>query len=164
MIRRIALTRGLEATIDEDDYDLVKERTWHALAASNRKGWYAATNMPVGRCQYKIVRMHRLILGIKDGRLVDHRNRDGLDNRRDNLRIANHTQNRANAIGRGVSPYRGVTYEPKRNSARPWVANLWSGRRVKRLGCFETQEEAALAYNVAARDAFGEFAFINIPV
>lgn len=106
--------------------------------------------------------MHRLILGTSVGMEVDHVNGDGRDNRRVNLRLATHSQNMANQRKRrdGISSrYKGVWYERRRK--RPWRAKIKVRGRQVNLGYFETEEEAAYAYNLAALEHFGGFARLN---
>jgi hypothetical protein len=102
--------------------------------------------------------MHRLIMAAPDGIGVDHINGDGLDNRRANLRLASQRDNSANMAVRASSAtgFKGVSWK-RRN--RKWQAQI--GRTY--LGIFASAEEAARAYDHAAREAWGEFAHLNFP-
>ena len=94
-MREIPLTQDKVALIDDEDYERIAAHKWCAIR--DRSQWYAARNTQRdGR--NTTVRMHREILGLSlgDGMETDHRNGDGLDNRRDNLRVATHAQNQAN--------------------------------------------------------------------
>lgn len=94
--------------------------------------------------------------------LVDHINGNGLDNRRSNLRLATAFQNLANmAIRPHTSQYKGVSYYKHRTSYKKWVAEIRCNRKRVRLGAFESEIEAARAYNEAAKNLFGEFARLN---
>lgn len=128
---------------------------------------YAGRNSRRVNGKRRRIFMHRVILErklghpIPEGLCADHINRDGLDNRRDNLRPATNSQNVANSEygGRKVaSPYRGVS--PTRNGRR-WRARIQAEGKQFRLGTFDTPEEAALAYNAAAIQHYGEFARLN---
>lgn len=103
--------------------------------------------------------MHRLILNAPDHVRVDHRNGDGLDNRRDNLRYATTSQNCGNQrVGRNnTSGYKGVTPRP----SGKWRARIMYQRQCQHLGEYETKEDAARAYNEAALRLFGPFARLN---
>lgn len=104
--------------------------------------------------------MHRWILGAQLGVEVDHKNGDKLDNRKGNLRPANASQNRANSklYKSSTSGFKGVSFDKKK---KKWRAYLVIGKKQKWLGHFSTAEEAARAYDAAAREHFGEFARSN---
>ena len=87
---------------------------------------------------------------------VDHKNRNGLDNRRDNLRLATHGQNLANSKTHSESGFKGV----EKNKHR-FYASISIDGKTKKLGGYDTPEEAARAYDEAALEQFGEFARIN---
>lgn len=104
--------------------------------------------------------LHRLIMNAKKGEIVDHINRNTLDNRKENLRICSNMQNTWNAGSRkGLSKYKGVTYIRRSNK---WGASIGcNGKRIS-LGHFELERDAALAYNAKAVELFGEFACLNV--
>ena len=158
-MRKIPLTQGKLALVDDDDYDRVKKLKW--CAAQNRGTWYAIHGRDPP------VYLHRFILNAKTGDECDHVNGDGLDNRRHNLRFCNPSQNQANSgkhrfhYGRPTSSlYKGV-YWHKRD--RNWQASIRLGYRGKFLGCFGDENQAAEAYDSAARTYFGSFARLNFP-
>ena len=105
------------------------------------------------------VRLHRFILGLESERL-DHINMNGLDNRRSNLRPADHGSNCANTMIRShnSSGYKGVRIENGR-----FMAQICTGGRNRRLGVFRSSVDAALAYDRAAKEFHGEFARVNFP-
>ncbi len=105
--------------------------------------------------------MHRFILDPPTGVFIDHINRDTLDNRRYNLRLATPSQSRANTSGqriRHISKYKGVGYDP---TTCRWVASICVNRKRFFLGSYDLQEDAAKAYDSAALYFFGEYAYIN---
>lgn len=106
--------------------------------------------------------MHRELMGFPDC-LVDHVDGDGLDNRRENLRLANFSQNRTNQKRNlKKSGYRGVEYDGSRRCGRKkWRATIYHQNKRYRLGRFETPEDAARAYNEKAKELHGEFATLN---
>lgn len=155
-IRFISLTQGKVATVDAADYELVSRFKWHARRDHNT--WYAKRN-PDEQCSHAM--MHRLILGITDPCIyLDHRDGDGLNNTRANLRITTNRQNQWNRRKRrgASSKFKGV-YWGKRNGK--WLAKIKVYGRVKWLGLFTDEAEAAKAYDTAAREFYGDFASLN---
>lgn len=148
MIRGIVLTRGRVAIVDAEDYEMLSQFNWCV------NGGYAY-NTACGP-------MHRFLLAPPSGAMVDHMNGDKLDNRRSNLRICSNSQNQANRqVFRGVSPFKGVVWQKRKNNTGAWKAQLVVRGEIKYLGVFDTDVEAAAAYNAAAIDHFGDFAFLN---
>lgn len=157
-MKEIPLTRGLHAIVDDEDYEWLNRHKWCAL--KHKSTFYAVRGVGP-RKNFSTVFMHRDILNPSPGMETDHRNGNGLDNRRCNLRECTRSQNNANQRShRGsTSKFRGVSWC---DHSKRWVAQLnHNGTRVlfKR---FSTEQEAALAYNDAALKYFGEFARLNV--
>jgi hypothetical protein len=93
--------------------------------------------------------------------LVDHRNHDTSDNRRDNLRLASYSDNSANQRSRNPSGYKGISQVPSTGHWRAYVGGRVSTGKQIKLGTFHTPEEAAWAYDVWASQIYGEFAILN---
>lgn len=149
--RTIPLTQGYVALVDVADYELVAQYSWCVDIRPNGLR-YANTSLPAPR--RRTLRMHQLILPGKGER--DHKNGNGLDNRRENLRMATRTQNIHNTRKKTGSVYKGVTFQPRLIS-RPWQVRVG----YKHIGYFATAEEAALAFNRVAKAERGEFARLN---
>ncbi len=154
--RTIQLSRGKNTLVDQDDFGRLARWSWHAFR-SDRPGslgpehWYAR-----GSHQW----MHRLLAGATDEHHVDHRNGDGLDNRRENLRLCSKTENKRNVrTSWGGSRYKGVSFEPSRNKWK--VAIMGADRKRIRIGRFESETDAARAYDEAAIREYGAFACTN---
>lgn len=145
---------GLCVLIDEDDLEIVSQHQWHA--AKRDSNTYAASNTADGYY------MHRFLNGNKPGIHVDHKNGNGLDNRRENLRSCSNAENRRNMrVCRGVSKFKGVAKAPG-NTGRPWASYInFEGKKIS-LGSYETEVEAARAYNHAALQYHQDFAFLNV--
>jgi hypothetical protein len=110
-----------------------------------------------------MVSMHREIMNAPAGLLIDHRNRDTLDNRRNNLRLATYSQNGCNSKidkTKTTSKFRGVRFIKKTGK---WAANIRINGKKTWLGSFKTEIDAAKAYDAAAREYHGEFARLNFP-
>lgn len=155
MTVEIQLTRGSVALVDDADAHLVLPFTWRA--ESRGEVLYAVHSVPVGSPVSRY--MHKLITGFDR---TDHANGNGLDNRRTNLRRANHAQNAGNSTAHrdGASRFKGVTWHAQR---RRWTARIASGGRYLYLGLFDDDAAAARAYDERARELFGEFAAVNFP-
>lgn len=157
---RIPLGRsGLFAVVDLIDAYTVSKYRWYPHKKGNNV--YARTILVREDGSSHRMRMHVLIMQPPEGMEVDHKDRDGLNNRRENLRLATPTQNRTNSRQRDSgSLYRGVQWEDDR--AR-WRAAINADGKKIRLGRYKTPEEAARAYDAAARKLHGEFASLNFP-
>ncbi|MDD5010925.1 MAG: AP2 domain-containing protein [Phycisphaerae bacterium] len=145
------------AKVDPEDYEKLAEDDWQYYENKSKNRY--AVQMEVR----KIVYMHRVIMNAPAGYLVDHRNGDGLDNRKSNLRLATQAENSRNKrkTKKAVtSKYKGVSLRKKENK---WVAHIdYQGRRIH-LGFFKNEEDAAKAYDEAAKLYHGEFASLNFP-
>jgi hypothetical protein len=152
------------ALVDEEDYEELKNLKWYS--APGHSGYYANTKL---RSDGPFVLMHRLIMGVHEQPRpwLDHRNGNTLDNRRVNLRVCDAVGNAANRKKYTFqanpdrvtsSQYKGVTFK---KSIQRWNARIGSEPERKSLGCYATEEEAARAYNEAAKALYGEFARLN---
>lgn len=151
-MKEIKLTQGKVALVDDDDFEYLNQWKWYAHKKPNT--FYAIRNPHV--------KMHRLIMGVTDPKiLVDHCDLDGLNCQKQNLRIATKSQNGANRISvkNGTSKYLGVHFDYSRNK---WVAALTKNYKKAYSKRFNSEHEAALAYNKKATELHGEFAKLNV--
>lgn len=146
-------------TVDEDMFDFLSQWKW------SFDGRYAyrreAISRENGKNKYKKVYMQKVVNNTPDGMDTDHINRNKLDNRKSNLRSATRGQNNANRpkiLKKCESRFKGVALD-KRNGI--WRAEIKDNGVRKYLGVFKTEEDAAIAYNEAAKQIFGEFAILN---
>jgi len=147
---------NLVALVDDQDYEWLNKFNWAASKCKNT--FYAVKRSKRGE---KPVRMHRLILGLTDPKILsDHEDRNGLNNQRSNLRICTRSQNNANRTPLGSSKYLGVFFSPN-STKRPWYSRIVKDKKPKYLGSFVTEQEAAIVYNKAAIELHGEFANLN---
>lgn len=162
-MKKIPLTgagKGRFALVDDRDYPLVRGIKWHMKV--NGRSEYARYNFwNKEEKRYGRITMHRLILRLTDPKVgVDHINGDGLDNRRENLRICSQAQNSYNRRRDhdAKNIYRGV-----RKSDQKWRADIGHNGRPEYIGVFETPELAAKAWDKKAIEYRGEFARLNFP-
>lgn len=158
-VLEIRLTRGKVTLVDASDYEFLNQFKWCAVLGPSGI-WYAArTHGP--RHNQTYVKMHRLIMDALPDQLVDHKNGDGLDNKRINLRICTHQENARNQRKtRGTSQFKGVVWHKQ---DRKWQAVIVENRKNHYLGQFVDETGAAMVYDEAAKELFGEFACLNFP-
>lgn len=154
-VRFIPLTQGKFAIVDAEDYDRLSQYQWYASKCKNT--FYALRH--TGRAT---IVMHRQIMHAPKGVLCDHKNHNGLDNRKTNLRLCTNAQNSFNRKPKtnGTSKYKGVCWH---KSNRKWSARVSCNGRLYNLGYFDNQIDAAIAYDRKAEQIFGEFAYLNFP-
>jgi HNH endonuclease/AP2 domain len=167
-MRRLTLSKGKQALLDDDDYDLVSEQSWCATEHSHT--WYAIRFVrwrdDRGRPKKTGIYLHRFIMNAPARKEVVHLNGDGLDCRRENLRISTRTE--ANAMRRADykkaegSKYRGVYRARATASTKPWYAAISIEHKTVHLGRFVTEEAAARAYDAAAIQHLGDAAKLNL--
>ena len=161
MTKEYRLPSGASVLVDDEDYSRIASYRWQEARREHTS--YAVTRVKRPHGGFETIYMHRLLMKAPSGSEVDHINRSGLDNRRSNLRLCNHHDNSHNhrkRKGSTTSRYIGVHWSPNRGK---WNAQLHADGHGKHLGLFETEEDAALAYDDAARHAYGEFAGLNFP-
>lgn len=156
-MREIPLTHGKTAIVDDVDFERLGIHHWSCCKA----GYAMRGFRDNGKMVY--LKMHHAILGKPpQGYVVDHINGDRLDNRRCNLRFVTHQQNafntRKHRVENGTSRFKGVSYMKDKHK---WRSRIMIGGREKHIGLYGTEEEAALAYNEAAKSYFGEYAKLN---
>lgn len=159
-IAYVPLTLGRFALIDVEDAALVGQWNWYANATGARRDkWYAVRAVGRGKVQMQVVIMGSLG--------VDHRNNDGLDNRRSaNLRKGSHSQNLCNygKQSNNTTGFKGVSWvaSPTRPEGGAYSASINYEKKRHFLGYFGNDPvAAALAYDAAAKIHHGEFACLN---
>jgi hypothetical protein len=161
-VKQIQLTQGQVALVDDDDFDRLSKFKWHAWWNKHTRSFYARRGVYDSTTgQTRVIRMNREVLDARPDELVDHRNHDTLDNRKENLRPCNKSQNGANRRGlqsNNTSGYQGVTRYARDGR---WRAQLKINNKMLHLGYFSSKHEAARAYNEAAIKYHGDFARLN---
>ena len=154
--RKIPLTQGKYAIVDPEDYEELTKYKWFAKRFKGR--FYAGRTV-----KKKTVRMHQAIIGDVEGKVIDHINHNGLDNRKANLRFVTTQQNswnRRKNRGNYSSRYKGVAWSKSR---KKWRTKVKCNGRVISIGHFDDERAAAMAYDARAKKLFGEYAAPNLP-
>lgn len=141
--------------IDDSDFELVSKHKWYIITT----GGAIKSNYAYAHIDKKFTGMHRLITGIYDKNIIiDHIDRNGLNNCRANLRKASISQNNANrsSAKKARSSFLGVSKHNNR-----WRATIGFKGKNHKLGLYKTEQEAAIAYDKKAKEFYGEFANIN---
>ena len=160
-MREIPLTRGYVAIVDDEDYERVARFKWQVKTeTADSQTCYAQRNQP--RPRRKTEFLHRVVMRVTNpSQHVDHINGNGLDCRKENLRIATISQNARNTRKRGTftSRFKGVS----RFRGIRWQAQIRLQNKNTHLGVYTDEVEAARVYDAAARANYGEFARLNFP-
>jgi len=160
--RLIRLAQPKYAKVDPEDYERLRRYEW--FAKKGRNSFYAFRRVAIDKGgKRKLIYMHQEVMEVADGKVADHINHDGLDNRSDNLRAATHSQNmchRKKCSGATQSKYKGIYW---RKDIRKWIAQIKFEKKQIHLGCFRDEIEAAKAYDRGAIKYHGEFACLNFP-
>lgn len=163
MVREIPLTQGKVALVDDDDYNAVSQFKWRVVRSTvkNRVLFYAVRSLPKSEPKH-IQALHQFL--VRTDHEVDHKDGDGLNNQRSNIRPATASQNQANSHFKkpgASSRFRGVTWVRSRNR---WQSVIQVNNKEFWIGRFHSEEDAARAYDAAAIAYFGEFASPNFPL
>lgn len=152
-MKQIPLTQGKFAIVDDEDYEFLSQWKWHIS-----HGY--ALRSDLSSYPKKTISMHRVITGTTGNQLVDHIDRNGLNNQKSNLRIVTRTQNGMNRKSHSgsSSKYKGVSWY---KAGKKWEAFITYNKKRKFLGRFKSEIEAAEAYNIAATKFHGEYALLN---
>ena len=150
--------------VDDDIYRIIKDNNWYAT-----KNGYIVRRKRISKDKIQNIRLHRLVMGVLDNPdiIVDHINHNRADNRICNLRLCTVQENNRNSskstIRKKTSKYKGVSFDKAPSHTKnPWRAQYTMDGRKIHIGCFPTEIEAALAYNKAVIEHYGEFTNPNV--
>ena len=159
IMREIQLTRGLKAQVDDEDYEALNQFKWQAN--EDKYTFYVTRSLKIVNGRRPSLRMHRVVMNAPENMEVDHKDKNGLNNQKYNLRICTKAQNHfcQKPNHNSVSRYKGVWW---REDVNKWQAGITpNGKRIH-LGYFVSEIEAAKSYDAKAIEVFGKFARINI--
>jgi len=168
MVIELELSRGKKTLIDDIDEDLSQFK-WYLVetTSKSRSNYYAYNQVKYKNGRYKYNRLHRVILERVLGRIlskreeVDHINHNGLDNRRENIRLATRSENQHNQRIRTFaksSRYKGVDWYKRYCK---WRARIQVNGKSICIGFFDIEEDAARAYDMEAKRTFPTFCYLN---
>lgn len=165
-MKQIPLSKGQFALVDDADFQWLDQWKWHlscngyAARSSHIPG--SSQNGKIHGGKHINIFLHRLVTGAEKGFVVDHINHDKLDNRRQNLRVCLFRENTLNKLKtKGTSKYKGVCWDKR---ASKWVAYIHPDRKMKFLGYFISEEQAARAYDTKALELFKDFSKLNFEI
>jgi hypothetical protein len=161
-VKQIELTQGKIAIVDDEDFESLSKFRWFACKGKNT--FYAKRYAGRVNGKQRMIWMHREILGLKPGDPdVDHRDGNGLNNQKKNLRKVTNSENAMNKRNQrgSLSEFKGVCWDKSRNK---WKAQIHIDGKLNFLGYFDKEEDAARAYDEAAAKNFGDFAKLNFSV
>ena len=161
-MKEIQLTQGKVSFVDDEDYEYLNQFRWSAMKSRNGDTWYAKRNIKKGDPK-NCFQIHKMLMFDGQNQLrVDHIDGNGLNNQRHNLRLCTVSQNGMNQhkqIGKHTSQYKGVHLFKRINK---YQAQISTGGKRYHLGYFINEIDAAEAYDLKAKELFGEFARFNI--
>lgn len=158
-MKTIKLSKGQIALVDDEDFEKLNQYNWFAIKGKSDVTYYAARHSSRKSGKRKTILMHREILGITDSKkFIDHKDHNGLNCQKSNMRTCSSQENQYNRTGYGSSDYLGVTWDKCNNK---WKASISINGKQKHIGRFSNEKEAAIARDEAAKKHHGEFANLN---
>ena len=166
-MRKILLTQGQFAILDNEDYDMINQYKWCANYYKSIHTYYAVRNTRKTNGKQKTQLMHRVIMNCSNDKQIDHINHNTLDNRKSNLRICTQNQNQYNQRlhKKTSSKYKGVYLQKQKCKNKVhtyWVSYISFNGKKMYLGHSKTEIEGAKVYNKKAKELFGDFAYLNV--
>ena len=161
-MKLLPLTKDKFALVDDDDYYWLSQWNWFAVEIKNT--WYARRSKKKGVLRsnekYEIY-LHRIVMRCSDiDFVIDHLDKNGLNNQKENLRMCTKSENNKHTSSHknSSSQYLGVSYDKNRNK---WSANLMNNGKRILFKRYNTEIEAAKAYDITAKTQFGVYANLN---
>lgn len=149
----IKLSKNKSCIVDPEDFEILNKFPWHLTASGYAHRWGRKN-------EEKTIYIHRILLNCPKNMFVDHINRNTLDNRKINLRIVTQRQNVVNTSKRlfTTSIYKGVYWNKQ---AKKWRSQIQKNKNTALIGYFDNERHAAMAYDIWAKELFGQYASLN---
>lgn len=154
-MKKLELTQNKVALVDDEDFEYLNQWKWSAHYGRGK--WYAIRNQRING-EVNIIYLHRFIMKTPENLVVDHKDDDGLNCQRYNMRNCTQSQNMQNSSAKNKNNLKGVG---RITGGTKYTAQIHLNGIKKHLGSFNTAVKAAKAYNTAATKYFGEFACLN---
>lgn len=161
-MKEIKAGSGRAAFVDDSDFDLVNSHNWQSHSHRRTFVVHRKRKMTDPQDLPKKIYLHRFILNAKKGQIIDHKDGNSLNNQKSNLRFCTNAENARNSRSRIGATSRFLGVSKHRTNRAKWVAQYQEYGKSYHIGIYESEVEAALAYNVAASFAFREFARLNV--
>ena len=156
IMKEINLTQGKFAQVDDEDFEYLSQWKWCAHNKRDKNHNYYAVRQNWFNGKSHLIKMHRVIMNTPDNMQVDHKDRNGLNNQKSNLRFCTRGQNSVNRVSYGVLKLKGV-----RSHGKKYTLNITINKKVTYFGTFDTKEDAARKHDEIAKIIHGEFAVLN---
>ena len=159
MVKKIKLSQDKITLVDDEDYEWLSQYNWHLYTRKKSETIYANTNIYINN-KRTTKKLHNLLINPSKGFEVDHIDRDGLNNQKENLRIVTRSQNCINRskFRNTTSKFKGVTWH---KDNKKWLAQIRLNKKKYYLGEFINEIDAAKAYNKAAKKLHNRYAVLN---
>ncbi len=159
-MKKIKLNHGKYAMVDDEDFEELNKHKWYYYRVRDSDLGYAVRSIPIGNGKQKTIGMHRVIMNTPEGELTDHKDRNGINNQKNNMRACDKHQNGMNRSGdkNTTSEYKGVAWAKKN---KKWRAKIYFNGKFIHIGMFTCEKKAAKAYDKKAKELFGEYAYLN---
>lgn len=158
-MKKILLTQGQIALVDDEDFDFINQWKWYYEKKNRNNTGYAIRTVKINGKRKRLY-MHRVLLKAPDGMEVDHKNMNGIDNRKENIRVCTCLENKRHYSVRrdNRTGIKGVSWDKRRQKYRVQISI--KGKRLW-LGTYNSLSDATTIYNEAARQYYKEFAYLN---
>ncbi len=157
-MKKISLSQGKNAIVDDEDFDYLNQWKWYAR--EDYQAFYASRNLRMGNGKRKTISIHNILMGKKRGKVIDHINNNGLDNRKENLRFCTNRENTWNQRKKygQSSRFKGVSWSSLK---KLWIVQITLNGKVIKLAECKNERKAGKIYDTYATKMFGKFALIN---